>query len=101
MMKHRRHAAIEDPARFVIDFLPAQVRRITKNGFQLDLIRYFDPILTQMYPMGIRVLVRYDPRDLSKVFVPSIGRSQYLDVAYADLRRPPITRPSLIGRAPS
>jgi putative transposase len=90
-IKHRRRTVIEDPARFVIDFLPAEMRRITKNGFQLGLIRYWDPLLTQMFPMGTRVLVRYDPRDLSTVFVPSTDTTEYLDVPFADLRRPPIT----------
>lgn len=90
-IKYRRRTVIEDPARFVIDFLPAEMRRITKNGFQLGRIRYWDPLLTQMFPMGTRVLVRYDPRDLSKVFVPSTETAEYLDVPFADLRRPPIT----------
>jgi putative transposase len=94
-IKHRRRAVITNPARFVIDFLPAEMRQITKNGFQLGLIRYWDPLLSQMFPIGTRVLVRYDPRDLSKVFVPSTGFSEYLDVPYADLRRPPITRAEL------
>jgi hypothetical protein len=39
--------------------------------------------------------VRYDPRDLSKVYVPSMGVAEYLDVPYAYLRRPPITRAEL------
>ena len=94
-IKHRRRPVITNPARFVIDFLPAEVRRITKNGFQLGLIRYWDPLLNQMFPIGTRVLVRYDPRDLSKVYVPSTGVAEYLDVPYADLRRPPITRAEL------
>jgi putative transposase len=37
------------------------------------------------------VLVRHDPRDLSRVFVPSPTNAEYLAVPYADLRRPPIT----------
>jgi putative transposase len=94
-IKHQRRAVIDDPTRFTIDFLPAEMRRITKNGFQLSLIRYWDPLLNQMFPVGTRILVRYDPRDLSKVFVPSTDRSGYLDVPYADLRRPPITRAEL------
>jgi putative transposase len=94
-IKHRRRGVIMNPTRFVIDFLPAEIRRVTKNGFQLGLIRYWDPLLNQMFPIGTRVLVRYDPRDLSKVFVPSTGVSEYLDVPYADLRRPPITRTEL------
>src|SRR6202453_3022226 len=62
-IKHRRRGVITNPTRFVIDFLPAEVRRITKNGFQLGLIRYWDPLLNQMFPIGTGVLVRYDPRE--------------------------------------
>ncbi len=58
-IKHRRRPVIANPTRFVIDFLPAEVRRITKNGFQLGLIRYWDPLLNQMFPIGTQVLVRY------------------------------------------
>ena len=82
---------IDNPVQFVIDFLPAETRRITKNGFQLGNIRYWDPLLSQMFPLGTRVLVRIDPRDLSKVFVPSLDGAHYLSVPYADLRRPTIT----------
>lgn len=94
-IKHQRRSVIDNPTRFTIDFMPAETRRITKNGFQLGLIRYWDPLLTQMFPVGTRILVRYDPRDLSKVFVPSAGGIEYLNVPYADLRRPPITRAEL------
>ena len=44
-----------------------------------------------MFPLGTHVLVRFDPRDLSKVFVPSLEGANYLTVPYADLRRPAIT----------
>lgn len=90
-IKARPSPAVPDAARFLIDFLPAEMRRVTKNGFQLGRIRYWDPLLSQLYLAGTRVLVRYDPRDLSKVYVSSTGPSGYLDVPYADLRYPPIT----------
>jgi putative transposase len=82
---------IADPKQFVIDFLPTQLRRIGRNGFQLGHIRYWDPLLSRLFPYGTRVLVHYDPRDLSKVFVPSPDDCDYLIIPYADLRRPPIT----------
>jgi putative transposase len=90
-IQNRRRRTIDDPGRFIIDFLPAEMRRITKNGFQLGLIRYWDPLLTRLFPIGTEVLVRFDPRDLSAVFVPSPNAAEYLRVPYADLRRPPIT----------
>jgi putative transposase len=44
-----------------------------------------------LFPHGTEVLVRFNPRDLSRVFVPAPDQSGYLQVPYADLRRPPIT----------
>lgn len=85
-----RHT-VPDPARFVLDFLPAETRRIGRDGFQLGRIRYWDPLLGSLFPLGTQILVRYDPRDLSKVFVPAPDQSEYLSIPYADLRRPPIT----------
>jgi putative transposase len=82
---------VADPARFVIDFLPADSRRVGRNGFQINRIRYWDPILSRLFPPSARTLVRHDPRDLSRVFVPSPTNAEYLAIPYADLRRPPIT----------
>jgi putative transposase len=82
---------VTDPERFVIDFLPAETRRVARNGFQINRIRYWDPLLARLFPPRTRVLVRHDPRDLSKVYVPSPSNAEYLPIPYADLRRPPIT----------
>jgi putative transposase len=90
--KSRRPATrLADPARFVIDFLPAEMRRVRKDGFQLGRIRYWDPLLSQVFPLGTQILVRFDPRDLSRVYIPSPDQAEYLIIPYADLRRPPIT----------
>jgi putative transposase len=82
---------IDDAARFVIDFLPAEMRRVRRDGFQLNRIRYWDPVLSSVFPVGTQMLVRFDPRDLSRVFIPSPDQSEYLTIPYADLRRPAIT----------
>jgi putative transposase len=82
---------VTDPARFILDFLPADSRRVGRNGFQINRIRYWDPILSRLFPPNSRILVRHDPRDLSRVFVPSPSNAEYLTIPYADLRRPPIT----------
>ncbi len=86
---------VTDPARFILDFLPAESRRVGRNGFQINRIRYWDPVLSRLYPPSARVLVRHDPRDLSHVYVPSPSNAEYLTVPYADLRRPPITQAEL------
>ena len=84
-------AVVTDPERFVIDFLPAETRRVGRNGFQINRIRYWDPLLARLFPPTTRVLVRHDPRNLSKVYVPSPSNAEYLAIPYADLRRPPVT----------
>jgi hypothetical protein len=41
-------AVVTDPERFVIDFLPAETRRVGRNGFQINRIRYWDPLLARL-----------------------------------------------------
>jgi putative transposase len=43
---------LADPRRFVIDFLPAELRRVRKDGFQLGRIRYWDPPPFKCFPIG-------------------------------------------------
>ena len=90
----RNHPAVEvsDPERFVLDCLPAEVREVGRDGFQVGRIRYWDPLIPRLLPAGTRILMRYNPRDLSKVFVPAPDHSEYLSIPDADLRRPPITK---------
>lgn len=90
-VRRKPPAFVTDASRFVLDFLPAETRRVGRNGFQINRIRYWDPILSRLFPPSARVLVRHDPRDLSRVFVPSPSNTEYLAIPYADLRRPPIT----------
>jgi putative transposase len=82
---------VKDPERFVVDFLPAETRRVGRNGFQINRIHYWAPLLARLFPPSTCVLIRHDPRDLSKVYVPSPSNAAYLVIPYADLRRPPIT----------
>jgi Mu transposase, C-terminal len=58
---------VKDPERFVIDFLPAETRQFGRNDLQINRIRYWDPLLARHFPPSTRVLIRHDPRDLSKV----------------------------------
>jgi putative transposase len=82
----------KDPERFALDFLPIVRRKIGRGGFQLFHIRYWDPLLSRLFPQSQNTFVRYDPRNLAKVWVPIPDRGEYLAVPYADLRRPPISR---------
>lgn len=81
-----------DVNRFYMDFLPFEPRLIRRDGIQLFRIHYWDHALTPLAGRSDRpFMIRYDPRDLSRVFVKEAGDDGYLVVPYRDLARPPIT----------
>ena len=80
-----------DPAAFVLDFLPFEERVVRREGVRLFNVTYYDGGLAPLLERPDRSCrVKYDPRDLSTVFVelPSEG---HLRVPYADLGRPPVS----------
>ena len=79
-----------DPARFVIGFLPIVHRKLQRNGLFFERIRYWADVLPSIAQPSEALLVRYDPRDLSRLYVLTPSKS-YQEVPYADVRRPPIT----------
>lgn len=81
-----------DPERFYIDFLPFAHRLIRRDGIQLFRIHYWDNVLSPIAGRSDRpYLVRYDPRDLSRVFVKGVAGEGYVSVPYRELARPPIS----------
>jgi putative transposase len=76
--------------RFLIRFLPAASRTIQAYGLTLFHIRYWHPIFAAWRETRRTVTVRYHPEDLSRVFVTA-GSRDYLEVRYADMRRPAIS----------
>lgn len=82
---------VSHPDQFAIDFMPALRRKVRRDGIKLFNIRYWDALLQPHIGTGEAVLLRYNPRDLSKIFVPSARLSRYIEVRYADLRHPPIS----------
>lgn len=78
-----------DPRQFLIDFLPFEERTLQRDGLHLFHIRYWSDELRWLMGRDRRRLsVKYDPRDLSCVFVAT-GEG-YLDVRPADRTRPAI-----------
>ena len=70
--------------------MPFERRTLRRDGLHLFNIRYWDSVLPVIVKLGESVLVRYDPRNLSKVYVAgSDGR--YHRIPLADLTLPPIT----------
>jgi putative transposase len=79
-----------DPARFVIGFLPIVHRKLQRNGLFFERIRYWADVLPSIAQPREPLLTRYDPRDLSRLYVLTASKS-YQAIPYADVRRPPIT----------
>jgi len=80
----------DQPEQFTISFLPFCERKLRRDGLHLFNIRYWDNVLPSMVQLGAPVIVRYDPRNLAKVFVLACDR-RYYPIPYADLSLPPIT----------
>jgi putative transposase len=79
----------EDPRRFLIDFLPAEQRVLRRDGLHLHHIRYWADELRWLVGRGSeKFTVKYDPRDLSVVFVRV--EEGYLEARPADRTRPSI-----------
>ncbi|MBX9907837.1 MAG: DDE-type integrase/transposase/recombinase [Beijerinckiaceae bacterium] len=82
--------AIADPRRFLIDFLPIAQRRIRRDGVALHSIAYWADVLTTWIGQPAPAILRYDPRDLSRIHL--LGPDGvYYDLNYRDLRLPPIS----------
>jgi putative transposase len=79
-----------DPRRFLIDFLPIEHRLVRRQGVFLHSISYWSDVLRTLIGEREKMIVRYDPRDLSRIHLLAPDGAYY-DLAYADLRRPPIS----------
>jgi len=90
-----RNGAPRDPAdtaTLLLDFLPFEERIVRRDGVRLFNIFYQDGALAHLVDQGpARLRVKYDPRDLSAVFV-ELPSGDHVRVPYAELGRLPITR---------
>lgn len=83
-------AMVPDPRRLVIDFLPMERRRVRREGVSLHSIYYWSDVLRSWIGEPEKMIVRYDPRDLSRIHLLAPD-GRYYDLSYRDVRRPPIT----------
>jgi putative transposase len=83
-------ARIIDPERFLVDFLPLERRAVSRSGVQLYYIDYYSDVLRPLINDGRRYIVRYDPRDLSRVWLLS-KNNEYYALPYRARHRPPIS----------
>ncbi len=69
-----------DPRAFLIDFLPVVRRSLQRNGITIDHITYFSnalcPWIRRRDQLG-PLLIRRDPRDLSRIFVLDAENNTY------------------------
>jgi len=80
-----------DRMNFWVSFLPEDERGLRRDGIHFCYIRYWsDALSADLGQTKERLLIKYDPRDLSRIFVrrPSGG---FVEARYRDLRWPPIT----------
>lgn len=82
--------AVADPRRFLIDFLPIVRRRVRRDGVALHTIGYWADVLSTWIGHPEPMIIRYDPRDLSRIYLLGPDGTYY-DLSYRDLRRPPIS----------
>ena len=82
--------AVPDPRRFLIDFLPIERRLVRREGVSLHAIQYWSDVLTAWIGERQKMIVRYDPRDLSRIYLLAPD-GRYCDLTYRDLRHPIIS----------
>lgn len=81
---------VVDARKFLIDFLPLERRLVRRQGVFLHTIAYWSDVLRTLIGEREKMVVRYDPRDLSRIYLWAPD-GRYYDLSYADLRRPPIS----------
>lgn len=90
MLGRGEPTAVADARRFLIDFLPIERRLVRRDGVRLHSIAYWADVLSTWIGEREPMVVRYDPRDLSRIYLLGPDGTYY-DLAYRDLRRPPIS----------
>lgn len=79
-----------EPAGLLLDFLPFEERMVRRDGVRLFDVLYQDGALAHLLDAGgVKVRTKYDPRDLSAVFV-ELPSGSHARVPYANLGRPPV-----------
>ena len=84
----------DDPARVMLAFLPRRERRLSPQGVSLFALDYYSPWLGCLVPrrdrLG-RLEVRYDPRDISHIYVRDPETGEFRSVGRRDGRLAPMT----------
>jgi len=82
----------KDEARLIIDILPYELKQITKNGIAMFALHYTDEILQPIRNAEIKsdskhlYKIKYDPRDISKVYLLNPLSNKYETIYLSDRR---------------
>jgi len=80
-----------DRMRFWVSFLPEEERKLRRDGIHLFGLRYWSSALSaDVGRVEEKLLVKYDPRDLARVFVRR-PTGNFVEARYADVTLPSIT----------
>ena len=79
-----------DRMAFWTSFLPEKQRRLLKDGIHFEKIRYWSDVLARDLGRGGEILIKYDPRDLSRIFVRRPD-GHYIEARYRNLAYPAVT----------
>lgn len=86
----KRPRVPSDPLEFRCEFLPLQRRVVGREGIELFRLNYSSDDLIPELEAGIKRVVRYDPRDLSRVYLER-ERATPIAVPLRDPRIPPVS----------
>jgi putative transposase len=79
-----------DRMKFLRDFLPAQRRVVGREGIEFAGLKYSHPSLASQVDPGRLRVIRFDPRDLSRVYLEQPD-GRYLTVPLRDGRFPALS----------
>ncbi|MEV0386048.1 Mu transposase C-terminal domain-containing protein [Nonomuraea sp. NPDC050643] len=89
-----RPATVSSETAFLVDFLPVERRTLTRTGFTLDHVQYYcdalKPWIARRRQLE-KIVLRRDPRDISRVWALDPDGDSYLPVSYRTMSRPPIS----------
>ena len=75
--------------RFRITFLPAVSRTLRREGVTFQHLRYWHPIFTNWLSIRGQIVLHYDPRDLSRLYVKH--QKDFIEIPYSDIRLPAVS----------
>ncbi len=88
-----------DPRRLLIDFLPYEERTVQPDGITIDNVTYYSRALYRWVGSTLldgktkrKFRCHQDPRGISPVFFYNDDDREYVEVPYADLSRPVISK---------